>query len=1077
MKDGNISFSPSVNIIRDYDKDLNYVVTKNAIKVANQIISDFNNQLHSFSIIGSYGTGKSSFIWAFEKNLTTDKEFFFRLNGQFNNLKEFNIINIIGSYSPIEELLINAFKLEKKISIATALDSIKHYYKKCKKNNKFLVIIIDEFGKILEYAAQNNPEERIYFLQQLAEFINDPENNVIFINTLHQNFNAYSSGLNSEQKQEWNKVRGRFIELTFNEPLEQLLFFAADQIKKWNVFGIETLFDKSKNEAIINSGLLTISEEFAKKVTFDLLPLDILSACILTQALKDYGQNERSLFTFLAKRNKESIYHFAQTRKNFDIVEIYDFLIANFYSYIVDKNNREKNKWDRIKISLDRIYHHFNENRSTAENIIKAIGILSIYGNKGGKINEEFLKKYFGKNEILGVLAKLVKLKIILFRNHLSSYTLTEGTDLDFYEAIEDAGSHVDKITNVALYLNKYYSLPYLHAKKVSYKNGTPRYFKFLITDALIDEPASGEVDGYIYLIFNTDLKVSVATLFSKKSINANIYVLYNNTRNIKQLIFEIQKVEFVLQRVENDKVAERELIKIRESLINQLNSEVLESIYSNKDKTVWLSNGFKYQIDSERSLNKLLTEVSERVFKKAPVIRNELINKHNLSTAISTARKNYIKALLYSYEKENLGFEEIKYPPEKTIFESLLKQTGIHRLLNNKKFGFKDPTDDSILPLWKTCEDFLKHAIGEEKKIIELFDELKKPPFKLKDGLINFWIPTFLIIKRDEYALFKDGNYIPFLSEELFDIFYKSPKSFSIRTYPFGGVEIKVFNKYRELFDIMEKEEITNQSIIETIKPFLLFYKNLPQYAKTTDRVSPQAKDFRNAIANAVDPYSAFFEEFPKSIGYRDIDFNENNEALGLYIVSLKKVINELRNVYNELLERFELAIKEAINYPIGVGLEIQDFLNSRFKSINIDRISPIHKRLLSRFRLPYENKSLWLESISMAIIDKSLKDITDKEEDILYSSFNKLYQDLVDLVPLFNYALVEKVDSNDIMGIKIIYPNGEGQIIQSFLSDRSKELAVGINKSILNQLKELNAPDKKAVFIQLIKILIDEK
>ena len=35
MKNENNSFSPSVNIVRDNDKDLNYVVTKNAIKVNN----------------------------------------------------------------------------------------------------------------------------------------------------------------------------------------------------------------------------------------------------------------------------------------------------------------------------------------------------------------------------------------------------------------------------------------------------------------------------------------------------------------------------------------------------------------------------------------------------------------------------------------------------------------------------------------------------------------------------------------------------------------------------------------------------------------------------------------------------------------------------------------------------------------------------------------------------------------------------------------------------------------------------------------------------------------------------------
>jgi hypothetical protein len=36
-----------------------------------------------------------------------------------------------------------------------------------------------------------------------------------------------------------------------------------------------------------------------------------------------------------------------------------------------------------------------------------------------------------------------------------------------------------------------------------------------------------------------------------------------------------------------------------------------------------------------------------------------------------------------------------------------------------------------------------------------------------LKQGLIDFWIPTFLFFKRDDFAIFNDDGYIPALSEE----------------------------------------------------------------------------------------------------------------------------------------------------------------------------------------------------------------------------------------------------------------------------------------------------------------------
>ena len=111
------------------------------------------------------------------------------------------------------------------------------FLKRCEPNyakisavGKGWFIAIDEFGKFLEYAANNNPEKELYFIQQLAEFANDDSKNILFITTLHQGFNDYAHGLNKTQRNEWDKVKGRLKEITFNEPVEQLLLLAAERI-------------------------------------------------------------------------------------------------------------------------------------------------------------------------------------------------------------------------------------------------------------------------------------------------------------------------------------------------------------------------------------------------------------------------------------------------------------------------------------------------------------------------------------------------------------------------------------------------------------------------------------------------------------------------------------------------------------------------------------------------------------------------------------------------------------------------------------------------------------------------------
>ncbi len=1077
--DAKKSFSPSVNIIRDNNRELEYIVTKNAAQIANQLISDFNNNCHCFNIIGSYGTGKSTFLWALERNFKNQNEFFFHLNGHFNNFIQFEIVNIVGSYSPFDEVLIEALqpKRGKRSTSLNALSILSQYYKRCQKSKKFLIIAIDEFGKILEYAARNTPEKSVYLLQQIAEFINDPENNILLINTLHQNFNAYSVGLTTEQRQEWNKVRGRFIELPFNEPIEHLLFIAAEQIKRLGFGNLDSMYNQSLNDIIIKSGLLPISNDSARGLSSQILPLDVLSASVLTVSFQDYGQNERSVFTFLSRKGKDSLYEYAKYRKRFDLIAVYEFLVSNFYSHIFDKYNRDKNKWDRIRISLDRVSYHFIDDLQIAESLVKVIGILSIYGHKGGMLNEDFLVNYIGKSEVRTILSRLSELKIIIFRKHLSSYSLTEGTDLDFYQAIEDASTKIDAHISIPWYLNKYYALPFLNAKRISYEKGTPRYFEFRLTDELKNDLAQGEIDGYIYLIFNQDLHNNDLQKFSSSANNANVYVLYNNTRNIKKIIFELLKVEYVLNDIKNDKVAEEELIKIKEALRTQLNNEVLDNIYFHPDKTTWFYDGSKQEIVSEKAVNELLSRVCENTYKLTPEIRNELINKHNISSAISTARKSYIKALLNNSDQKNLGFDEHKYPPEKTIYQSLLISTGIHSKLADDTFGFNPPScTHSIYHLWNECEQFFKNAISEEKSIQELIEKLRNKPFKLKDGLISFWLPTLLIIKRDEYALFKERNYLPFLSEELFDIMLRKPEIFTIKTYPFGGLEVKVFNKYRELFDIEGNKEITNQNIIETIKPFLLFYKQLPSYALKTEKISPQAKEFRNAIANASDPYSAFFNDFPNARGYRDFNSIKNENALEAYINSLKKVINELSNAYTELIERVELNLVKLTGALDEKGLELKEVLQNRFELINIDRLSGVHKKLLSRFRLPYENRALWFEALAMAIIEKPLKSFSDIDEEIFYTSFEKLYQDLIDIIPIYEHAHNEKTDVNKIIGLKVISSNGVEHRLQAIVNKRSEEMAHIYFEKLNFDLRSMSPADKRAFILELVSTILDE-
>ena len=70
------NFTTSVNILRDTERDFHYIPTPNAKQVVSQIVNDFKKGIRSFNIIGTYGTGKSSFLLALEQSIRGGKRYF-----------------------------------------------------------------------------------------------------------------------------------------------------------------------------------------------------------------------------------------------------------------------------------------------------------------------------------------------------------------------------------------------------------------------------------------------------------------------------------------------------------------------------------------------------------------------------------------------------------------------------------------------------------------------------------------------------------------------------------------------------------------------------------------------------------------------------------------------------------------------------------------------------------------------------------------------------------------------------------------------------------------------------------------
>lgn len=1004
------TYTPSVNILRDYEKSLLYIPTENSNHAFKQIVSSKEIGTKSFCIIGAYGTGKSAFLLALEKSIKQKTTYFDPARLSNNGFMDFEIFNVIGDFTSISRIFIKKIysSYREDISTENIVKQLNRYYKKIEEQGKGLLIVIDEFGKFLEYASKENTEFEMYFIQQLAEFANDASKNVILLTTLHQSFSSYAFGLSIAQQNEWSKTQGRLLEITFNEPVEQLLLLAAARISQEN-------YPQKKKDSQIKAIVSTIRdakvfplrENLTEDIARKLYPLDILAAAVMTKALQEYGQNQRSLFTFIETGEFLGINDY-DSRSNpfYNLSCVYDYLSFNYHSFLSSKFNPHFSLWSAIRIGIERVNNLFDELSNDALKIVKTIGLLNIFGLAGSKIDSNFLINYcihaIGIDNAGEIINHLEKKQIIRFRKFNESYILFEGTDLDLEKELQEAGSKLQLQTTIVSYLERYFDFPVIPVKKYFFKTGTPRFFIFKLTDEpIISIKNDGKSDGVINLIFNELVDENAIKEASGISNDAILYGYYKDSSQLLNLINEIEKTNYVIENNKEDRVALKELDVLLNNSIEELNGLIKKTTQIDNSLTSWYYKGRLRKLDNSKQFHELLTQICEDVYKHTPQLKNELFNKNRLSSSITVAKRNLIKNIFDNFSKEDLGLAKDKYPAEKAIYFSLLKATGIHRI-ENGNFNFHDPTDKSFTGIWEVSEEFLRETKYGKRNLTDLIEILKSKPFKLKQGFIDIWMPIYLFIKRERIAIYGKEGFLPVLSSESLEIITRRPKEYKIKVYDLEGERLAFFNNYRKILNQIEHEKPGNESFLETIRPFIVFYKELTQYAKKTKNISETAINLRSAIESAKDPEELFFEQIPSALGFKLEDFDKRADILEEFTITLKSCIDELRMAQRKLINDIESFI---CNEIIGERLSFENYKNlliKRYTKLREYELNPRQKSFHLRIISALDDRDAWLNSLSLIACGKSFEILEDHEISLLKKNLRDLFHELDNLCDL---------------------------------------------------------------------------
>ena len=884
---------------------------------------------------------------------------------------------------------------------------------------KGLLLILDELGKFLEFAALHPEREDVFLLQRLAEAASRSADEPLFVvGLLHQGFNAYADHLNQSAQREWEKIAGRFEEIVFNQPVEQVADLIASAINV-STQDIPRAQIQESNRAMAGTIELGWFGSAQPKSLLHsatrLYPLHPTVLPVLLRTFRRFGQNERSLFSFLLSNEPFGLQAFSERRLHKDeryrLHDFYDYVRTNFGHRLAIQSYRSH--WNLI----DSVVESFGTEDELQIKVLKTVGILNLLNDGDLLPTEESVVCALGRfdtaeqKQVRAALEKLHKQKHVLYdRGRARGLCLWPHTSVDLEKAYDDACRAVDTPQRVAGSIRDFLEERPIVARRHYIETGNLRHWDVRycsVTDlpGLLQQNTT-DSDGVIIVpLCETPTERNAALEFAQRREFrecANwLIAIPQPLNNLAGLVQEVQRWEWVSTNtleLNADKYAREEVSRQKAAAQSQLEKRIQSFIgwkqLSCRMMLDWFHRGRLLNIKDGRQLLEELSRILDDTYPLAPRVQNELVNRRRLSSAAAAARMRLIERMLTDATTPLLGMDPHKKPPEMSMYLSVLKLTGLHRLDGNSwHIGEPHHRRDHchVLPALRRIREVVQRQPDSRVNVAGLFDELRRPPYGLRDGIIPLLLTVFAIAHDNDIAFYKDGTFLRELNGETLLVLTKAPERFEIQYCKIEGVRARLFVKLLAVLELKPSKD-RGVELLNVVRKLCVFVAQLPGYVLNTKKLSPTGLAVRNAILDAREPTKLLFMDLPRACGFDPIGVDATpHKPIQAFVKTLKDALEELRAAYPTLQERLRNRLCEIFHLPSSLQ-ESRTELSSRAQQILLTVTEPRLRAFCLRLMDDNLAESEWLESLGSYLALKPPAKWHDAEEDLFNNEITEL-------------------------------------------------------------------------------------
>lgn len=873
-------------------------------------------------------------------------------------------------------------------------------------------VVYDEFSKFLEAGITKVSSVDIKLLQDFAEKCNrskDKQMHLLLIS--HKDISNYIDKLPKQKVDGWKGVSERFKHMVVrNNYLQvyEIISTIIDQDDKFFADFFKTYGEKFEDmkQSLAQTNLFSeLSDEQIEMVIKGCYPLHPISTFILPRLSEKVAQNERTLFTFLSSRNKNTLSTFIDQADNALPVLTPDYI----YDYFEPLFKREAytSEIHKLFILTTNILNKLQPD-SLGCKIIKTLALIYIteqfekLSPTPDIIIETYRETVNNISEITETLNDLQDRKYVIYLKKSNNYLkLKNSIGIDIGAKIADTVEKNRAIYRVRDILNNASFDNYMYPTSYNDDHEITRYFDFTFIES--DEFLSVEnwdkkienisADGVIYGIIakDTDEIKTVSDVLASGQADHNrvVFVLSQSEYDIEKIAFEYQAVKSLKTQAEQNDEA---LIEEYNIYIEDL-EEVIEqfiSVYIKPEtrQSLYYYLGKKQTIFRKAQISQLLSKICTDIYTDTPIINNEAINKDSLPPIAINSRAKVIAGLLNVQLEPWLGLSGSGQ--EISILRSTLVMTGVLTDISTQpKLVISGNQNSKMQKVLDEISCFFKESSNNRPTSFGvLYDRLIKAEHRigLRKGVIPIYIAAVLHSFK-QFSVTTRGSRELEINAELLNSINENPSEYSFCLEDWNEEKSNYIKGLEKLFanHIMEKEKEYN-TFAYIVRAMQRWFISLPRYAKEIkkmyagkgkfDAIDKDKLKFINSLkVPEINAREYLFVKVLEIFNYNSVDVNvvQNitvvksflDEAKGSLVVSL---IADVRAVFAN--KQSEMATLYSI---------IKDWYESLQESTRNHLFSTGEERVLEILKSMNNDEKVFVEKLAKGVMGLRIEDWDD--------------------------------------------------------------------------------------------------